>query len=114
TEGLPATGRAGIAARSDALPADARTTLLHASVVGRTFWRGVLTQIEDGIDASLEALEIRGFIQRHPVSSVENDVEFAFKHDLVRDVAYETLPRATRLSLHASTARALEERAHNA
>jgi predicted ATPase len=42
---LPATVRAAIAARIDALPTDARTALLHASVIGQSFWRGVLEGI---------------------------------------------------------------------
>ena len=115
-ETLPATVRAVIAGRIDALPAEPRMTLLHASVVGRTFWRGILNGmgVPGDIDAALEALEIRGFVRRHPASNVRGDVEFAFKHDLVRDVSYETLPRAKRVELHAATARALEGRVADA
>ena len=115
-EALPATIRAVIAGRIDALPPDARSALLHASVIGRTFWRQILGEIGTpaDIDAALEALELRGFIRRHPVSNVRGDVEFAFKHDLVRDVSYETIPRATRFDLHAATARALEGRVSDA
>ena len=107
---LPATVRAAIAARIDALPPDARTALLHASVIGQSFWRGVLEGIGefDDVDASLEALEARGLVRRHSQSQVEGDVEFAFKHVLIRDVAYATLPRALRRDLHAATARVIE------
>ena len=42
---LPATVRAAIAARIDALPPDARMALLHASVIGQSFWSGVLAGI---------------------------------------------------------------------
>jgi class 3 adenylate cyclase/tetratricopeptide (TPR) repeat protein len=110
-EELPSTVRAAIAARIDALPADARTTLLHASVLGHTFWRGVLagTGRRDEVDESLEGLEARGLIIRHAQSQVEGDVEFAFKHVLIRDVAYGTLPRGSRRELHGAVARYLEE-----
>ncbi|MDP9295412.1 MAG: hypothetical protein M3O88_01785 [Actinomycetota bacterium] len=37
------------------------------------------------------------------------DVEFAFKHALVHDTAFATLPRATRRELHGATARVIEE-----
>jgi class 3 adenylate cyclase/tetratricopeptide (TPR) repeat protein len=107
---LPATVRAAIAARIDALPSGARTALLHASVIGQSFWSGVLEGIgefDDGI-ASLEALETRGLVRRHSQSQVEGDVEFSFKHVLIRDVAYATLPRALRRDLHAATARVIE------
>jgi class 3 adenylate cyclase/tetratricopeptide (TPR) repeat protein len=107
---LPATMRAAIAARIDALPPDARTALLHASVIGQSFWRGVLEGIGefDDVDASLEALEARGLVRRHSQSQVEGDVEFSFKHVLIRDVAYATLPRALRRDLHAAAARVIE------
>jgi class 3 adenylate cyclase/tetratricopeptide (TPR) repeat protein len=109
-EELPATVRAAIAARIDALPAPARTALLGASVIGKTFWRGVLEGIEDPDDAeeALDALEARGLVLRRLESRVAGDVEYTFKHDLVRDTAYGTLPRARRRELHAATARFIE------
>ncbi len=102
TGDLPATVRAAIAARIDALPPDARTALLHASVIGQSFWSGVLDGMGDlgDVDDSLEALEARGLVRRRPQSQVEGDVEFAFKHVLIRDVAYATLPRGLRRELH--------------
>jgi class 3 adenylate cyclase/tetratricopeptide (TPR) repeat protein len=107
---LPATVRAAIAARIDALPPEARTALLHASVIGGSFWRVVLDGIGplEDVDASLDALEARGLIRRRTQSQVEGDTEFAFKHVLIRDVAYATLPRTLRRDLHAATARLLE------
>ena len=57
-EKLPATVRAAIAARVDALSPVARMALLNASVIGVTFWRNVvegLGEVED-IDVALEAL----------------------------------------------------------
>ena len=107
---LPGTVRAAIAARVDALPADARTALLHASVVGPIFWRGVVSALGalGDVDASLEALETRGLIRRSAHSQVQGDVEFSFKHALVRDVAYATLPRAVRRELHATIADLIE------
>ena len=107
---LPATVRAAIAARIDALPPDARTALLHASVIGQSFWSGVLEEIGElgDVETSLDALEARGLVRRQPHSQVEGDVEFAFKHVLIRDVAYATLPRGLRRELHAATARVIE------
>ena len=106
---LPSTVRAAIAGRIDALPPDARAALLNASVIGHDFWRGVLDGMGDlETDEALEALEARGLILRHPQSQVEGDVEFAFKHVLIRDVAYGTLPRGSRRELHGAVARYLE------
>ena len=107
---LPATVRAAIAARIDALPMEARSALLAASVMGKTFWRGVLAQIEEvpAIDAALDALETRGLVQRRSPSRIAGDVEFSFKHDLILDAAYATLPRSARRAMHTATADAIE------
>ena len=107
---LPPTIHAVLAARIDALPRDAWTALLRASVIGKVFWRGVLARLEGipDVDGALDALEMRGLIQQSSQSRVEGEVEFSFKHDLVLDAAYSTLPRASRRELHAATASVLE------
>ena len=56
---------------------------------------------------------MRGLIQQSSRSQVEGEVEFSFKHDLVLDAAYSTLPRALRRELHAATASVLEALAKN-
>jgi class 3 adenylate cyclase/tetratricopeptide (TPR) repeat protein len=113
---LPVTVRAVIAARLDSLPPDARSVLLSAAVVGRTFWREVLRAVSgvDALDAVLEDLERRNLIRREPMSRLEGDVEFRFRHALIRDVAYGTLPRSIRRERHAATARFVEERTDGA
>jgi class 3 adenylate cyclase len=108
---LPTTVRAAIASRIDALPADARATLLAASVVGKHFWPGVLHSFGDleGVDGALGALESRDLIRREPTSQVQGEAEFSFKHILIREVAYSTLPRAERKGRHAAVARYVED-----
>jgi class 3 adenylate cyclase/tetratricopeptide (TPR) repeat protein len=108
---LPVTVRAVIAARIDSLPPDARSALLSAAVVGRTFWQEVLRAVGgvDDLDAVLEDLERRNLIRREPTSRLEGDLEFRFRHALIRDVAYGTLPRSIRRERHAATARFVEE-----
>lgn len=107
---LPATVRGAIASRIDLLPPDQRDVLLAASVIGATFWRGVLSAIEpgDGAEAALDALEAKDLIRREPHSQVEGDSEYTFKHVLIREVAYGTLPRATKRERHAGVARHVE------
>ncbi len=108
---LPTTVRAAIASRIDALPADARATILAASVVGKHFWPGVLHAFGDlaGVDGALGALESRDLIRREPSSQVQGEAEFSFKHILIREVAYSTLPRADRKGRHAAVARYIED-----
>src|SRR5688500_9221431 len=109
--GRAAPWRAAVAAPIDALPHDTGTALLRASVIGQSFWRGVLEQMGESkaVDEALEGLESRGLSLRLPQSQVEGDVEFVFKHALILDVAYGTLPRGSRRDLHAAIARYLEE-----
>ena len=110
---LPPTIRAATVARIDALPADARTALLHASVMGQAFWRGVVASSAGlaDVDAALDVLTATGLVRRQDRSRVAGDVEYLFKHALVRDAAYEMLPRSTRRELHGSTADAIERNA---
>jgi len=107
---LPTSVQAIIAARLDALPADERRVLVDASVVGRVFWRGALSEIapRDDLSALLGSLEARDLIRREAVSRISGDQQFGFKHGLIHDVAYGTLPRSARREKHAAVARFLE------
>jgi class 3 adenylate cyclase len=108
---LPTSVRAIVAARLDALPPDERSALVDASAVGRVFWRGALTSIapRDELSALLGSLEERDLIRREVVSRIRGDQQYAFKHALIRDVAYQRLPRAARRDRHAAVAAFLEE-----
>jgi tetratricopeptide (TPR) repeat protein len=103
---------AAIAARLDVLPPSLRAVLLSAAVVGRTFWRDVVAAIIDDplVDDALDELERRDLVRREHESRLEGDVEYRFRHALIRDVAYATLPRAARAARHADVARYVEER----
>jgi class 3 adenylate cyclase/tetratricopeptide (TPR) repeat protein len=113
TAELPTNVRAAIASRIDALPPKHRAVLLDASVIGKTFWRGALRALgsADGLAEALEGLEARNLVRREPSSQVQGDVEYTFKHILIRDAAYATLPRAARRERHAAVARYIEEAA---
>jgi class 3 adenylate cyclase/tetratricopeptide (TPR) repeat protein len=110
-EELPVTVRAAIASRIDALPADARSTLLAAAVVGKSFWREVLRrmQVADALDDALAVLEMRNLVRREASSQVPGDVEYSFRHMLIREVAVGTVPRATRRRWHAAVAEQIEQ-----
>lgn len=111
SDDLPVTVREAIAARIDALPANARSTLLSAAVIGKTFWRGVLQSVgqAEDVDEALAVLEARDLVRRDPSSQLSGDPQFTFKHMLIREVAYSTVPRAARRERHAAVARHVEE-----
>jgi predicted ATPase len=85
--------------------------LQEASVVGRTFWRPPVEHSLDLADVGrpLLALEARGLILARPTSSLAGQAEYAFKHALVREVAYASLTRARRARAHAAVGSWLED-----
>jgi class 3 adenylate cyclase len=108
---LPTSIRAIVAGRLDSLPPAERAVVLDAAVVGRIFWRGALATMaeRDDLATILSSLEQRDFVRREPVSRIQGDQQYTFKHGLIRDVAYGILPRAARRERHAAVARFLEE-----
>ena len=109
---LPTTIRGIIAARLDALPPAERSVVLDAAVAGRVFWRGALERMTaepDDLTGALAQLVRRELITRQPASAFEGHEQYAFNHVLVRDVAYELLPRAARQERHREAALFLEE-----
>jgi class 3 adenylate cyclase len=109
---LPTTIRGLVAARLDALPLGERSVLLDAAVGGKTFWRGALERMGAGgeqLSDLLWSLERRDLIRRETVSSIEGDHQYTFTHVLIRDVAYDLLPRARRRERHQQIALFLEE-----
>ncbi len=111
TRVLPVSVVSIIAARFDALPARQRRLLLDASVIGRTFWPSLLQRLDPSTDvaAALAELEAREFIRRDRTSELEGDDSYSFRHISLREVAYNTLPKAERRERHAVVARFAEE-----
>jgi class 3 adenylate cyclase len=110
---LPANLKAIIAARVDQLPAPERQVILDASVVGDFFWLGSLEALggDRTLMATLQSLERRDLIRRGPSSRIAGDQELAFKHGLIREVAYATLTKAVRRERHGVVARFMENAA---
>jgi tetratricopeptide (TPR) repeat protein len=103
-DALPETVQTVIGARLDSLPPLEKVVLQDAAVIGRTVWPGAVAAVAERdvaeVARCLEVLRQRDFLQRRPVSNVVGEVEYAFSHVLVRDVAYERVPRATRAMKH--------------
>ena len=97
--------------RIDRLAPDARDVLKAGSVVGRSFDAALLDGIEDGL---LQTISLdRAFaelIDAALVVPADEGVSGAvtFRHALVQDVAYESLPFSRRRDLHARVAAYLE------
>jgi DNA-binding SARP family transcriptional activator len=108
---LPDTLHSLLSARIDSLPPVEKKVLQQAAVVGRTFWEGPVQRTLGGKPAGepLLNLERTGFVARRTASSLPAQAEFVFRHALIHDVAYESIPRARRGRLHAEVGGWLEE-----
>ncbi len=110
---LPATIRALLASRLDRLPVEHRIVLQRGSVVGESFERGsivALTPADERADlpAHLLALLREDLLHAQRDAATET---YAFRHLLLRDAAYESLPKRDRAELHEILAAYLEEQA---
>jgi class 3 adenylate cyclase/tetratricopeptide (TPR) repeat protein len=105
---IPDTIHALIAARIDRLEKDAHQTLQFASVIGRFFSYRLLKQISaaaDPLDGRLNTLERMGLIwetERLP------ERKFAFRHELTREAAYESMLHRRRRQVHRLVGQAIE------
>jgi predicted ATPase/class 3 adenylate cyclase len=112
---LPSTVQSLLAARLDSLDRLERRLLQHAAVVGQVFWDGSLraTASEEGLDLvhTLDTLEQKDLLVPTPRSRLAGEREFAFKHVLIRDVAYSMLPKSVRCRKHVEVGEFIRERA---
>jgi class 3 adenylate cyclase/tetratricopeptide (TPR) repeat protein len=102
TPAIPHTVQAMIAARIDRLPAGTKELLQRAAVAGRTFPAGAVSALLDGreIAGDLEELVRRDFLAREQRSAIRGEDAYRFRHGLIRDVAYASLPKTSRGAYH--------------
>ena len=103
---VPATVQAAIEARIDRLDTAAKRTLNAASVIGSHFDTELLTSI--GVEPVFDALVAAELIDQ--VRFTPN-AEYAFRHPLIRAVAYESQLKSDRAQWHRRLAAAIQERA---
>ena len=102
---VPATLQATIAARIDRLQPDAKQTLNAAAVIGSRFTPELLAAV--GNDPVLDELLRAELIDQVRFTP---SAEFAFRHPLIRTVAYESQLKSDRAELHRRVAAAIESR----
>ena len=102
---VPATLQATIAARIDRLDPDAKKTLNAAAVIGSRFTPELLSAV--GNAPVLDALLAAALIDQVRFTP---GTEFAFRHPLIRTVAYESQLKSDRAQMHRRLAAAIEAR----
>jgi class 3 adenylate cyclase/tetratricopeptide (TPR) repeat protein len=106
---VPATVQAVLAARMDRLPAEDKTLLQTAAVIGKDVPFPLLQAIaalpEEALRGVLARLQAAEFLYE---ASLFPDLEYTFKHALTQEVAYGSLLQERRRALHARIVEAVE------
>jgi class 3 adenylate cyclase/tetratricopeptide (TPR) repeat protein len=110
---VPPTIQALLQARIDRLAAAERSVIERGSVEGEVFHRLPVAelasqQVRGDLDGHLKKL-IRNELIRPEPARLPGDDAFRFRHLLIRDAAYESLPKETRADLHERFALWVEE-----
>jgi class 3 adenylate cyclase/tetratricopeptide (TPR) repeat protein len=111
--GLPASVQALLQARLDQLASTERAVVDRGAVEGEIFHRGAVAAMAEAveIEPDLQSLVRKDMI--HPAAAMlPGDRAFRFRHLLIRDAAYDSLPKELRADLHERFAAWLE--AHGA
>ncbi|HET8751772.1 MAG TPA: AAA family ATPase [Gaiellaceae bacterium] len=109
---VPPTLRALLAARLDQLDGSERLILERGAVEGELFHRGTVQALapdETELTPRLASL-VRRDLVRPDRPQLPREDAYRFRHLLIRDAAYDALPKATRADLHRRFAEWLEER----
>ncbi|HEY8860091.1 MAG TPA: AAA family ATPase, partial [Gaiellales bacterium] len=107
---VPPTLRALLGARLDQLDTAERSVLERGAIEGEIFHRGAVQALapdEAQVTPRLAALVRKGLI-RSDKPLIQGEDAFRFRHLLIRDAAYDALPKATRAELHRRFASWLE------
>ena len=100
---VPATLQGLIAARLDRLPAPVKRVLQRAAVVGKVFWPDAIVaqgSVDGRIDDLLLEAARRDLVSELDERGLGGGRAWTFKHILIRDVAYEAIPKAERSRAH--------------
>jgi class 3 adenylate cyclase len=112
---VPPTIQALLAARLDQLGPEERTLIERASVEGKVFHEGSVIDLAPTSLRPLVGAHLDELVRKELVGTYRADFEgeraFRFRHLLIRDAAYESIPKTTRAELHEAFARWLEHRA---
>jgi predicted ATPase/class 3 adenylate cyclase len=104
---VPESIQAVLGARLDGLAPDERRAMQVASVMGERFDARQVAALDAGVPAeAFDRLVRKGLVLENPEASEATGLKF--KHLLVRDAAYASLPKADRAELHARFGETLE------
>jgi len=91
-------------ARLDTLAPHEKLSLQQASVIGFVFWDQALAALDTQALQPLDAQIQRGLVVPHDHAAFEGQNEYAFKHQILHQVTYDSLLRRSRREYHAKAA----------
>lgn len=106
--GLPDDARVLLGARLDGLPAAERAALQAAAIVGRTFTIEAVGSIDVPVDEGLlDQIADRGLLLREagPAGQPSAQGAWSFRHPMVREASYASVPLGDRAANHARMVR---------
>jgi predicted ATPase/class 3 adenylate cyclase len=108
---IPTTLASLLGARLDLLGAEPRAALERGSIEGEVFHRGAVAALSErrDVNQALETLMGKEYV-RPSVSDFVDEAAFRFRHILIRDAAYEAIPKRVRAELHERFAGWLNEK----
>jgi class 3 adenylate cyclase/tetratricopeptide (TPR) repeat protein len=104
---VPPTIQALLATRLEQLPSGERVAAERASVIGKEFWQTALLEIGGELSA-LPGLVRKELIRPYRSALFPVEDAFRFRHQLIRDAAYDGMPKELRAELHERFGRWLE------
>jgi DNA-binding SARP family transcriptional activator len=111
---LPSSIQAVLAARIDRLEPGERALLEHASVQGRSFYVGAVAEVLPERDGTGIATHLVSLVHKQLIRAERSDLPgqdaFRFAHVLIREAAYQALPKQRRAELHEHLAEWLQAR----
>ena len=101
---VPPTIHALLQARIDSLDGDVRVVMERGSVEGEVFHRGAVAELSPALVRADVQSHLTTLVRKELIRSTSptfpEDEGYRFRHLLIRDAAYESLPKATRAELH--------------
>jgi len=113
---VPPTIYALLQARLDRLGGEERTVIERGAVEGKIFHRGAVLELAPEPVRPSVGTHLLGLVRKELIrpeqATLPGDDAFRFRHLLIRDAAYESVPKETRARLHERFAAWLDTHAH--
>ena len=112
---IPPTIQALLAARLDRLGAEERAVIERSAIVGKRFWAAAVLGLSPEAERATVQSSLQELVRKDLIaperSIVLGEEGYRFRHLLIRDAAYNGIPKAARADLHERFALLIEERA---